>query len=71
MIRFGIWMEGYAATGESAGASFVGESTGEDFKDACQNWYKNNPDPYYSKENNSYWGCRLFDNQTDAMKTFG
>lgn len=36
--EFDIWIEGYAATGESSGASYIGKSKGIDFEDACRNF---------------------------------
>lgn len=73
MKTWSIWMEGYAATGNSAGASFVGESEGETFLEACINYYKiNDPEnKYYDPNRNTYWGCNHFDNQIDAIKTYG
>lgn len=38
MKNFQIWIEGYAATGEHSTASYVGESEGETFLDACINF---------------------------------
>ena len=38
MKNFQIWIEGYAATGEHSTASYVGESEGETFLDACKNF---------------------------------
>jgi len=62
-------MEGYAATGQRANASFVGYSSGKDFKDACKNYYGN--DRYYNPNTNSYWGCGLYDNEVEAHKFYG
>jgi hypothetical protein len=73
MKFYDIWMEGYAISGNSSGASFVGTIEAESFQEACENWYKKE-DPenkYYNSERNTYWGCSLFDNQTDAIKSFG
>lgn len=33
--EYEIWIEGYAATGESGSAHFIGKSFGKDFRDAC------------------------------------
>lgn len=38
MKTFEIWMEGYAATGESSPAHKIGEAEGETFEEACQNF---------------------------------
>ncbi|HDZ15598.1 MAG TPA: hypothetical protein ENH60_11985 [Pricia sp.] len=37
-MNFEIWMEGYRATGQSSGASKIGESEGETFDDAVRNY---------------------------------
>jgi hypothetical protein len=73
MTEYQIWMEGYNVTGNSATAKFIGQYEGVDFKGACANAMKDYPlaDHYYSPERNSYWGCRLFDNEADARKSFG
>jgi hypothetical protein len=46
MKEYEIWIEGYAATGESGPANFIGKSHGEDFTDACVNFRY--PDDIYS-----------------------
>jgi len=67
---FNIWREGYACTGQRAGACLVAESVpGVNFRDACQKYYKGNGN--YGPERNTDWGCHLFDNQEDAIKSFG
>lgn len=73
MKDFEIWVEGYAATGEHAPASFEGIYAGNSFKEACvemmldKSWDLR----YYDKERNTYWGCRFFDNEAEARQTFG
>jgi len=64
-----IWSEGYAATGNFSGANFHGRHEAESFKDACKLFFKD--DPYYNPQFNTYWSCRLYDNEQDARKTFG
>ena len=79
MKKFQIWSEGFRATGESQGAFFHGVSEGENFKDAVLKFVKNNPDfaEYFDSDTRDdieyfyYWGCRLFDNEQDARKSFG
>lgn len=36
--EYDIWIEGYAATGESSTASYVGKSQGETFEDAVKSF---------------------------------
>lgn len=70
---FQIWMEGYRVTGNSDGASFLGEIEAESFQEACDKFLENDPGwkDLYSSKNRSIWGCRLFDNEEDARKSFG
>lgn len=78
MKTWEIWAEGYLATGMDgipARASLMGRSKGETFLDACSQLFKANPKfdgtYYYDAKRNTYWGCRLFDNEADARKLFG
>jgi hypothetical protein len=71
-----IWVEGYACTGQSATASLVGSSEGRTFREACLAYAvsKKHEDGfinYFNPVDCSYWGCRWFDNETDARKSFG
>ena len=63
-------MEGYSVTGNSDKASLLGEIEAESFQEACdklveEKGYQN----LYSGK--SIWGCRLFDNEAYARKSFG
>jgi hypothetical protein len=69
MPRFEIWMEGFAATGESAGASSHGEVEAPTFREACVARFKG--DNLFEEKSLTYWGCRLFDNEADARQGFG
>lgn len=79
-----VWMEGYAATGESGTAQFLGVTHAENFIEAVRklnrrDWkpaYKGDPhtaDDYFSIRDGvpAIWGCRCFDNEADAIKSFG
>jgi hypothetical protein len=68
-MKYQIWSEGYQATGESSGAYKHGELEANNFKEACDNFF--NDDKYYNSDKLTYWGCRLFDNEVDARKSFG
>ena len=74
MKEYEVWMEGYRATGESAPHRFIGKAEAETFKDACyiavKNWCSSEEDfkKYYNSENQSFWGCRCFDNERDSMR---
>lgn len=87
MKEYEIWMEGFAATGQSQGASYIGRASGKDFNDACKNFrYSKNitnwdneviveeGEPLKLDDNRDYpsiWACRLYDNEADARKSFG
>ena len=69
-----VWSEGYAATGESAGARFHGKFKGVTFRDAVESYINTlSPDSRksFNGERLTYWGCRFFDNEQDARKSFG
>jgi hypothetical protein len=68
---FDIWVEGYSVTGNSCTAWHLGSAKGVTFRNACVNYHKRNPDKFYNEDSNSIWGCKLFDNQSDARKSFG
>jgi len=71
-MRYQIWSEGYAATGERAPASFEGEVEANSFHEACILLLKDRLDK--DSQGNcrmSVWGCRLFDNEAEARKSFG
>ncbi len=78
--RFHVYSEGYAATGERGGATSHGTHWGRDFNDAIERWAREDHSAarYLSKRTNSlgqvtwtYWGCKLFDNLSDAQRSFG
>lgn len=70
---FDIWCEGFVATGERGHATLLGHSKGEDLKDACVNYAKQNKEfaRYFNENTMAYWGCQIYDNETDARKSFG
>lgn len=85
--EFKIWMEGYATTGDFEKATMIGTSKGFTFDDAIRNYIENNPksgikknkktrysneEAYQNRKSNwNIWACNLFDNETDARKSFG
>lgn len=71
---FSLWSEGYAATGSSSTADFLGNFEADSFAEACDKWAKTLEQPEYYKRNGDnayYWGCRIFDNEADARRSFG
>ena len=73
MSTYEIWSEGYADNGGSRGAIHFGSAVGKDFKDACRNYAKENPEfnKYFDEERMTWWGCKLYDNKVEASRTFG
>jgi hypothetical protein len=72
MPTFKIYSEGYVITGNRQGAYYVGESQGESFQEACENYYSNRTEGHdYDKKTNSLWGCKLFETLEEAKKSFG
>ena len=71
--RWEIWSEGYVVTGQSAKASKLGDGWGPTFQDACRDLAKRLgwASADFNASTPSYWGCRLFDNESDARKAFG
>lgn len=83
---FEIWVEGYAATGDSGTARKLGEYEAESFDGAVAMFEAENPttkvDHYgpgsyrpgtdMSKvPKYGIWACRFYDNEADARKSFG
>lgn len=71
---FEIWCEGYSVTGGPDNkALFLGRGEGETFNQACVNFFSENKNfsDYFNPDKLTYWGCKLFDNEADARKSFG
>ena len=64
-----VWVEGFAATGESGTHWCKGSVAADTFADACFILFRG--DRYFDAERLTWWGCRLFDNASDAAKGFG
>lgn len=65
-----LWMEGYSISGNSAKASFLGEYEADTLKCAAE-MYAKKSGSQVNFNNLTIWGCRLFDNEKDARKSFG
>lgn len=70
-----IWSEGYAASGDRGTAIFFGKEEGATFQEACDKFFaeykKEESIKNYDPKRLTYWACRLYDNETDARKSFG
>ena len=66
-------MEGYAASGDRSGATLLGSADAGSFAEACRKVYAQRGDfsGYPLTDNLTIWGCRLFDNEVDARRSFG
>jgi len=73
MKAISVWMEGYWATGCRASTLFCGTFKANNLREACQKWVdqEEGREEYYDAKNNTYWGCRFFDNETEARKIYG
>jgi hypothetical protein len=70
---FDIWSEGYMITGGGGTAHFHGTEKGTTFQEACNTFARFDPEfeRYYDSVRMAYWGCKLYDNASDARKSFG
>lgn len=70
-----IWSEGYAATGDRGFAELLGVVYAENFDEAIDKYLSINKvmqTNYRLTDGHHFiWGCRLFDNEADARKSFG
>ena len=75
MSAYQIWMEGFRITGDVGTARMLGVIQAESFAEACDKlcsppeWQAQHGN--YDKERRTVWGCRLFDNETDARRSYG
>ncbi len=71
-FTYDVWSEGYSATGQYSRATYHGEWTGRSFEDACARWAAQTENPEcYDAEYNTYWACKLFDNEDMARRSYG
>jgi len=71
-MKYEVWSEGYVVTGNQDTAKLWGTVEAESFQKACDYMFESkNNRKYYRPETLEIWGCRLFDNETDARKAFG
>jgi len=86
-MKYEIWMEGYAVTGNQSDAQMIGEYEADSFDEAVEKLNQEAVEKYGKVsavkgglldsettkpiDNWTIWGCRLFDNEVDARKSFG
>jgi len=71
---FEVWSEGFRITGDSGQAHLLGKVEAPTFLMACRVAATQAGDPHNYREADGvprYWGCRLFDNEVDARRSFG
>lgn len=74
MQKYSIWVEGFRATGQSGKAQFICSSYGDTFKEACDIAARRGKFKGYGVYNSaspSLWGCRLFDSEEKARRSYG
>lgn len=73
--QYEIWSEGFADSRELHQAYLFGCGEGETFREACINFMNADKQHkelrYFNVKDLTFWGCRLFDNEADARKSFG
>jgi hypothetical protein len=71
-MKYEIWAEGFVTNGEQTGARFHGTFEADSFAKACDFWARTLPsEKHFDRDRLTYWGCRLFDNEIDARRSFG
>ena len=73
MKSYEVWIEGYIVIEGSCKAQSIGSYKAKTFKDACVKALRKQKFrmEFYDKVSNRFWGRSLYDNETDARKTFG
>lgn len=75
-MLYEIWSEGFRVSGETGSKAYkLGEQEANSFIEACDLFVKSNPQykGCYKKVKGVpyYWGCRWYDNEADARRSFG
>jgi hypothetical protein len=68
-MMYEVWSEGYRITGNDGTATLEGRIEADNFHDACVKLLGERLDK--GRDELSVWGCRLFDNETEARVSFG
>ena len=73
-MMYTVWIEGYAATGEQGTARFVGRVDADSFEEAVAKLHHpgwGNYTPGHDGKPPTFWGCRLFNSEAEARRSFG
>ncbi len=73
MATFDIWAEGYRSSDGNGEAILLGTEDAATFAEAVATLAQNDREfaCNLSADGLTYWGCRLFDNETAARQSFG
>jgi len=70
-----LWMEGFAATGESGTAQCLGTYKATNLDDAVRQYMEVRPNSIdwdrFGRGRHAIWSCEIFDNEEEARKSFG
>ena len=69
--EYHIWCEGFSISGAYAKAEYIGCELGVSFSDAVRAYFAKYSNRDFNSENLTVFGCRLFQSEEDARKSFG
>jgi len=72
--EYEIWCEGFVTMESRSVAQLLGIIRAESFKSAVIEFFNRHDktvNDYFDEERMTFYGCKLFDNEADARKTFG
>ena len=80
--EYEIWIEGYAASGDSGKHQLLGTCKGKSFRNAVLNWVESKIKDMgfveftrhygnFNRKELTLWGCRLFPTEEESAKSFG
>ena len=71
---FEVWVEGFNIMGEKGEAQRIGIFSGKTFREAClAAWGAGKFNGYgeFDEKRLTVWGCRLFETEAEARRSFG
>ena len=71
-----LWVEGFAVQGNQGTAQFLGTYEASNITEAVMQFMDENPDTEvelhrFGDHEHAIWGCRIFDNEKDARRSYG